>query len=158
MQWLKGHELLHQDIDPERDAEMSLGNQLGWRRCADDSGMDAAVARATIASSAIPSPMGAHFDFQYLAVIGLLHDGEGLAAAGTAAFIFRQVNHFVLDGQMVMLTSHRTGVALLLPAPTMGFRFWSIGRRGLVGRFSLFRLASREALFQRTDVGFELLD
>jgi hypothetical protein len=135
---------------------MTLGEDAGSRRGADDARGNAAVTGRAIAAAADEAAIGLDLDLQNGGILGAADGGEGSATTVAMAVCGGDLAFFDEGGEVAVIASLRTWLAPLLAAWPSG---WSVGGgrgrcRGGSGRgLGLF---AEELLLAETQLGAEL--
>jgi len=139
---------------------MTLREDAGSRRGADDAWGNAAVTGRAIAAAADDAAIRLDLDLQDGGILGAADGGEGSATTVAMAVCGRDVAFFDEGGEVAVIASLRSWLAPLLAAWPSG---WSVGggrgrcrRRGGSGRgLGLF---AEELLLAEAQLGAELFD
>src|SRR6516162_6800222 len=157
----------NQDLHPHRDAQQSLGNELGGGRSGERSGTVGAGARAAVASSPDQASIRPHLDLDLFGILRVT-GGQKRTAAGANSLVLGQLAEFLNDRQMAVITPWRARSILPLASfPCCGklllviFAFEVI--RAIPGRgflaLSTEELVLEPAIFtaKLLDLGFKVL-
>jgi hypothetical protein len=118
--------LVQQDLYPNRNAVIALGDQFGgwWGRQRSPRGI--AVAGRPIAMPSNLPPMGPHIDLQHFRVLRSRHHRRRLSAMWADQRFFRQRDELLLDRQMGIVAPTMSRMARLRTS-------FLYGRRNFVG-------------------------
>jgi len=150
----KEEEFVQKHLGPDGDAIAPLGNEFGCPGRGDDARVPGTLACRSVSPAADDAAVGSDIDFDRFGVLGSGEAFVGQAAAGALLLVFGQIAEIFDDGQIVVASPLRRGIAGLLAARAPA----AAGGRGCLRTVFLLRLFAEELMFQLFDFRSNFLD
>src|ERR1019366_4218383 len=148
--------LVEQDLDKDRDAQDTLGDDFVRRWRGDDAWVVLTTATGTVASAAINPAVGFDLDLEDLAILGALERLEGQATARTRLLLCGQFDDLFDGGQVGVIAALRSRFAVSLATRLLGRGLGA--SQGFAGSGTGFALGPEELLLAQAKLALQTVD